>query len=172
MADQDYDLIISVYDGRDTADRVFETVENMWSSGRLTLKDAAVVTRSDDGKIQLKNKGFVGTGEGSAIGLGVGLLLGGPLAGAAIGALIGFGRSGDRRKLRDTLNEQLGADQSAIALVLEGGAEWDHVRGAIGHYGGTVISSQLSDDAYEALKDLVEDDDVQAEKQATIEEVE
>lgn len=171
MSDKEYDLLVSIYEGRDTADRVFETMANIADGGHATIHDAAVVTRRDDGKITLNNKGFVGTGKGGAIGFGIGLLLGGPLGGAAVGALIGFARSGDRRRLRNALNEKLGMEQSALAVVLED-ADWERIKGAIQHFEGEVIESQLTDDAYAALQGLLDDEDVKAVVADEIEEVE
>ena len=126
--DKDYDLIIAVLDGRDKADEFFTAVKSSEASGAFTIKEAATFTRGESGQIRLNNKGYVAGWKGGGIGLGIGILLGGPIGFAAVGGLIGYMRGAERRRLRDQINEKLGPEQSAIALMLEDPIDWDVLR--------------------------------------------
>jgi uncharacterized membrane protein len=159
--DKPYDLVIAVYDGLDTADEAFETIKSLEGHDRLKIHDAAVFTRTDKGKIKLKNKGYVATWKGGTIGLGVGLLLGGPIGGAVVGGLIGFGRGHQRRNLRELVDEKLGTTQSALAVVAEN-VEWAAVEAAMARFEGTMVYEELTGDSLAALEALEADEDVVA----------
>jgi uncharacterized membrane protein len=159
--DKPYDFVVAVYDGLDTADEAFETIKSLEGHDRLKIHDAAVFTRTDKGKIKLKNKGYVATWKGGTIGLGIGLLLGGPIGGAVVGGLIGFGRGNQRRNLRGLIDEKLGATQSALAVVAEN-VEWAAVEAAMARFEGTMVYEELTGDSLAALEALEADDDVVA----------
>ena len=114
-----------------------------------------------EGKIRLNNKGYVAGWKGGAIGLGVGIILGGPLGFAAVGGLIGYMRSEDRRRLRDTVNDKLGLDQSAIALMLEDPIDWDVLREVGAQFGAELLQAELRGEPLTKVEELTEDEDVQ-----------
>jgi uncharacterized membrane protein len=157
--DKPYDFAIAVYDGLGTADEAYDTIKSLEGHDRLKVHDAAVFTRTDKGKIKLKNKGYVAGWKGGTIGLGIGLLLGGPVGGAVVGGLIGFGRGHDRRNLRGLVDEKLGANQSALAVVAED-VEWGHVNDAMKHFGGELLYTELQGDSLTKLEELAADGDV------------
>lgn len=167
MADS-YSLAVIVYDGLDTADQAFDAMRMAQKDRDLDIKEAAVLQK-EDGKVKLSNKGFVGTGKGSVLGLIVGGLLGGPLAGLVIGGLIGFVRSGDRRRLRDTLEESLGSGQSALAVVVRDD-HWQSVADATATFEGELVINQLSAAALETLETISQDEDLTRAKAETVEE--
>ena len=159
--DKPYDFVIAVFDGLGTADEAFDTIKSLEGHDRLKVHDAAVFTRTDKGKIKLKNKGYVATWKGGTIGLGIGLLLGGPIGGAVVGGLIGFGRGNQRRNLRGLVDEKLGETQSALAVVAEN-VEWPAVEAAMARFEGTMIYEELTGESLAALEALEADEDVVA----------
>jgi uncharacterized membrane protein len=159
--DKPYDFVIAVFDGLGTADEAFDTIKSLEGHDRLTIHDAAVFTRTDKGKIKLKNKGYVATWKGGTIGLGIGLVLGGPIGGAVVGGLIGFARGNKRRNIRGLVDEKLGSTQSALAVVAEN-VEWAAVEAAMERFNGTMMYEELTGDSLAALQALESDEDVVA----------
>ncbi len=157
-----YDFAVVVYKGSDTADKAFDHLKNLEQEGMLKIHDAAVITRTDRGKIKLKNKGYIAGGKGGAIGLVVGAVLGGPILGAVVGWAVGFFRSGDRREIRRALDDKLGIRDSALAIVVEN-AKWDEIVPASERFGGTPIHYQLQGESLAKLEQMAEEDpDIEA----------
>ncbi|MGI9614214.1 MAG: DUF1269 domain-containing protein [Acidimicrobiales bacterium] len=157
-----YDFAVVVYNGTDTADSAFDVLKELEKEDKLKIHDAAVITRTDQGKIKLNNKGFIAGGKGGAIGLVIGAVLGGPIVGAVVGWAVGFFRSGDRREIRDALNEKLGLEESALAAVIED-AKWDDILPAMEHLGGEPLHYQLQGESLAKLEQMAEEDpDIEA----------
>lgn len=159
--DKDYDLIVAVLEGRDKADEFFTAVKSSEDSGAFTIKEAATFTREESGQIRLNNKGYVAGWKGGGIGLGIGILLGGPIGFAAVGGLIGYIRGAERRRIRDEINEKLGPEQSAIALMLEDPIDWDVLREVGNTFGAELLMAELRGEPLAKLEELSEDEDVQ-----------
>ncbi|MGI9622362.1 MAG: DUF1269 domain-containing protein [Acidimicrobiales bacterium] len=160
--DKPYDFAVVVYEGKDTADRAVDTLKELEKEGKLKIHDAAVITRTDKGKIKLDNKGFIGGGKGGAIGLVIGAVLGGPIVGAVVGWAVGFFRSNDRREIRDVLTDKLGLTESALATVVED-ADWDAILPATEHLGGEAVHYQLQGESLAKLEQMAaEDPDIEA----------
>lgn len=161
MAD-DYNFVVAVYDGPASAQVMFNRLKDLQDQGSVNIKEAAVFTRSDGGKISMINEGFVGPGKGGVLGLVVGAItLSAPLAGLVVGGLIGFGRSGNRRQLKQVLDDALGANQSALAIVLSQ-ADWAAIADATDGYEGEIIMSELTEEALASLESLAEEDELKA----------
>jgi uncharacterized membrane protein len=160
-SDKDYDLVIAVFDGREKADEFFTVIKDRESSGAFQLKEAATFTREESGKIKLNNKGYVGGWKGGGIGLGVGIILGGPLAFAAMGGAIGYMRAEERRKLRDEVNDKLGAEQSAIALMLEDPIDWDVLAEVGKDFDAELLRAELRGEPLAKAEELTDDEEVQ-----------
>jgi len=160
-SDKDYDLIIAVLDGREKADEFFDVMKSHEANGAFHIKEAATFTREESGQIRLNNKGYVAGWKGGAIGLGVGIILGGPIGFAAVGGLLGYMRGKERRELRDKVNERLGLEQSAIALMLEDPIDWDVVREAGNAFGAELLQAELRGEQMEKVEELADDPDVQ-----------
>jgi uncharacterized membrane protein len=160
-SDKDYDLIIAVLDGREKADEFFDVMKSHEVNGAFHIKEAATFTREESGQIRLNNKGYVAGWKGGAIGLGVGIILGGPIGFAAVGGLLGYMRGKERRELRDKVNERLGLEQSAIALMLEDPIDWDVVREAGNAFGAELLQAELRGEQMEKVEELADDPDVQ-----------
>jgi uncharacterized membrane protein len=105
-------------------------------------RDAVVVSRTERGRIELRQTHQVAAGEGvvagGTVGFIAGMLLGGPIGGALLG-MLGGGAWGARdtgvpdARVRE-LGESLQPGQ-ALLCVLVGPAEVDAVREALSSYG-------------------------------------
>jgi uncharacterized membrane protein len=165
--------IVVVYDGQDTADQVYQTLRDLQHQGKIHIKTAAVVTRKSDGTLKLNHKRRVTVGKGAVGGGVVGLLLmgsGGLIAGAVIGGLIGSAGSQQRVELKAFLDDKLGQDQSALAVMIYD-ADWAAVQAATEPvYGrGEVMAMELTPEAEAKLNALAENEEIAA---AVAEEVE
>jgi uncharacterized membrane protein len=160
-SDKDYDLIIAVMDGRAKADEFFTVAKSKEADGAFQVKEAATFTREENGQIRLNNKGYVAGWKGGGIGLGIGIILGGPIGMAAVGGLLGYMRGAERRELRDKVNEQLGSEQSAIALMLDNPIDWDVLREIGTAFGAELLHAELRGEPLAKVEELAEDEDVQ-----------
>ena len=75
--------------------------------------------------------------------------------------MIGFGRSGDRRRLRDLVNKRLGIDNSALAVVVDQD-DWAGTESAMERFGGETVCAELQGSSMAELEQLTEDSDVTA----------
>jgi uncharacterized membrane protein len=160
-------LFILAYPGRDTADVVWKTLRELERAKRIDVKASMLIYRKESGKLKLVHKRHVGTWGGAAAGGAIGLLLAGAtgggavLAGALVGAAIGGIAAGQSRDVKELLEDKLGTDDSALAILIED-AEWDVVAGAIGEFGGEELAVELTDEAAAQLAALGAKEDVAA----------
>ncbi|MFN7986664.1 MAG: DUF1269 domain-containing protein [Thermoanaerobaculia bacterium] len=153
-----------VFDGKKTAGRAFETLEDH-TPVYPWIDDAAVVSRSKLGIIRIHSTWAqddtavgAGAGVGAFTGGVLGLLLGpgGALAGAAMGGSMGalFGVADevifDDPRL-DDFAASLAKDTSALVLVGEAPALADFTS-AVVPFGGKVIETNLNDKDVKALR--------------------
>ena len=85
-------LIVFAFDNETEAERMRDKLVEMQKQDLITLQDAAVVIRRQDGKVKVKQaQSLVGTGAlgGSFWGLLIGVLFWAPWLGMAIGAAAG-----------------------------------------------------------------------------------
>ena len=85
-------LIVFAFDNETEAERMRDKLVEMQKQDLITLQDAAVVIRRQDGKVKVKQaQSLVGTGAlgGSFWGLLIGMLFWAPWLGMAIGAAAG-----------------------------------------------------------------------------------
>jgi uncharacterized membrane protein len=157
-------LFIVSYSGRDTADEAYDTLRQMEKDKQVDIKTAMTVTRKDNGKLKLKHRRRMTTKKGLVAGGTVGLLIGGAVApavlgGAAIGALIGSSRHGDRKEVKGFLEDKLGPDESALAVLIRE-ADWAAVDAKMDTYGGQDLRVELTADDQAAIDALSEDEEV------------
>ncbi len=169
-------LFIVSYSGRDTADEAYNTLRQMEKDKQVDIKTAMTVTRKDNGKLKLKHRRRLTVGKGLVAGGAVGLLVGGAVApvvlgGAAVGALVGSSRSGDRKKVKGFLEDKLGPDDSAMAVLIKE-ADWAAVNETMEPYGGEDLLVELTTDDEAALEALSADTEVVAVVEAEVEVVE
>ena len=158
-------LFVVVYPGRDTADQVYDTLWKLRKEGKISIKTAATVYRTDSGKLRLKHRRRVTVWKGAIGGGIIGLLLvgtgGGALATALIGALIGSSRARQRREVRKFLEDKLGPNDSALAILVND-ADWAAVADSVAQFGGEEVAVELSPEAEEQLAKLAQDEEVVA----------
>ncbi len=159
-------LFITAYSGRDTADEAYDTLRQMEKGKQVDIKTAMVVNRKDNGKLKLKHKRRLTAGKGLVAGGAVGLVLGAAAApavigGAAVGALIGSSRHGDRKEVKGFLEDKLGPDDSALAVLIKE-ADWAAVNEKMEPFGGEDLHVELTAEDAAAIEALAEDEDVAA----------
>jgi uncharacterized membrane protein len=171
--DRKQSLFIVAYEGRDTADEVYDVLHDA-GKDTISIKSAATVQRKDDGKLKLDHKRRVTFWKGLFGGGAIGLVLAGPggaLAGAGIGALIGSTRAGGRQDAKEFLDDKLGPDDSAL-VILVNDADWATVDKAIGSYGGVDLKVELTPEAEQQIAALAADEEVAEKLQEEVEVVE
>jgi uncharacterized membrane protein len=129
MSDNPVFLYAGEYDSVDDAKADLETLKEMHREHVVGTYDAAVVTKNEDGKVDIVDKiekptqhgGWAGMAVGAAMGLifPPGILVGG-LLGAGAGALIGHLEGGMSREDVKEVGEML--DNSEAALIVVGEA--------------------------------------------------
>jgi uncharacterized membrane protein len=171
-SDQEKSMFIIAYEGKDTADEVYDTLRVLEKHDQIDIKTAATVHRKNNGKFKLKHRRRVTVWKGTVGGGVFGLLLAGTgaglLAGAVVGALIGSKRHGQRNEVKEFLDDKLGPDDSALAILVTD-ADWAAVDAAVEHFKGEVLSIRLSPEAHEQLEAIADSEGV---SEAVAEEVE
>ncbi len=159
-------LVITAYKGRDTADKVHHKLRELQKQDKITMKTAAVVYRKPNGKLKLVHKRRVTVAKGAFGGGAVALLVAGTgggavLAGAVIGALIGSSRSKQRREVKKFLDDKLGADDSALVVLVKD-ADWAAVQSEVDALGfeGEDLMMELTPEAEEQIAAIAADDEV------------
>ena len=166
-------LFIVAYEGKDTADKVYKELHHLEKQKLqdIEIKTAATVYRKDNGKLKLKHKNRVTVWKGLLGGAALGLIVAGPIiaTGTAVaGALIGTSRSGQRKDVKEFLDDKLGPDDSALVILISD-ADWDAVQEAVAPYGGTDLKIEMTAEAEKQIADLATDDDVAAKVQDEVE---
>ena len=169
-------LFIVSYSGRDTADEAYDTLRQMEKDKQVDIKTAMTVTRKDNGKLKLKHRRRLTVGKGMVAGGAVGLVLFGAaapvvLGGAAVGALIGSSRSGQRKEVKGFLEDKLGPDDSALAVLIKE-ADWAAVDAKMEPYGGEDLKVELTTDDEAALEAFSKNEEVAAAAEEEVEVVE
>ena len=167
-------MFVIAYKGRNTADQVYDTLRDLQKEKKVNIKTAAVVTRMENGELKLIHKRRVTVGKGMVGGGLLGLLIlgtgGGLIAGAVIGGMIGSSRSGERATLKEFLDDKLGQDDSALAVLISN-ADWEAIQAATEQvYGrGELLAMELTPEAEAELNARASDEEV---AKAVAEEVE
>ncbi|MFI6499940.1 DUF1269 domain-containing protein [Nonomuraea typhae] len=155
-------LIVVSYPDVTTAETVRDRLFELQKQNLITLEDAAIVERKDDGKIklhQVTSTTGVGAAGGALWGGLIGLLFFMPLlgmalgaaAGAAGGALTDVGVNDDFMK---ELGEKMAPGTAALFLLVVQSTP-DKVIEQVGPYGGEIIKTSLSTEDEKHLKETV-----------------
>ena len=168
-------LFVVSYSGRDTADEAYDTLRQMEKDKQVDIKTAMTVTRKDNGKLKLKHRRRLTGGKGLVAGGAVGLLVGGAVApaiigGAAVGALIGSSRRGNRKEVKGFLEDKLGPEDSAMAVLIKE-ADWAAVDEKMKPYGGEDLRVELTAEDEAAIAALDDDEEVAAATEQVVDEV-
>jgi uncharacterized membrane protein len=106
------------------------------------VRDAAIVTRTERGRVELRQTHQIAAGEGvvagGTVGFVAGMLLGGPVGGALLGMLGGGAFASRDTGLPDVRLRELGESltpEGALLCLLAGAEETDAVRARLAAYG-------------------------------------
>ncbi len=129
MSEGQAHLCLGLYDDIEVAERDYESLKVLHSSGRVAAYDAAVVFKDKDGKVAIQDrskKTATATWTGVGVGAFVGLLfppaiVATTLVGGVTGALVGKARAGLSKAEVEELGRAL--TDNEVALVVVGDAE-------------------------------------------------
>jgi uncharacterized membrane protein len=153
-------FVASALPNLEAAEVALEALEKLAVEGALELADAAVVVKTDAGRVELHQRHELSPGEGAVSG-GVagalaGLLLGFPLALPAAGIAIGAGLGAFDRGIDDSRMRRLGAELEtghAALCALVGKADWSLVRERMKPLVGELLVAELTPAAEAALRE-------------------
>ena len=165
MADKDkYSFIVVKYPEKDKADAALKEVMSMAKEKVVKLRDAAVITKTEKGKIKLHQTKDDATSKGLLKGGVIGVifaLLFGPagwiVAGSALGGAFATFDRGIKNKLLKELGENMTPEQSAMAVLVEE-ADWETALGRMAdlHLQGQVIVQEMVAEHLAAIEKLVD----------------
>jgi uncharacterized membrane protein len=152
-------LIVFAFDNETEAERMRDTLVDMQKQQIITLQDAAVVIRRQDGKVKVKQaQSLVGVGAlgGSFWGLLIGLLFWAPWLGLAIGAATGaiaggMTDTGVDDKFIKEVSENIEPGHSALFLLVSD-ATPDKVLDGLTDFNPKVYQTSLSEEDEAKLK--------------------
>lgn len=157
-------MFIIAYEGRDTANQVYDVLRGLEKEDKIDIKTAVTVYRKENGKLILKHRRRLTVWKGAFGSTAIGLLLAGTgaglLGGAVIGALIGSSRHGDRKETKEFLEDKLRPQDSALAILVSD-VDWEAVQGAVEQFGGEEISVRLTPETQTQLAAIAGDPQVE-----------
>ena len=158
MAENNLALYVASYADATSAEADFENLKAA-EGDDLAVVAAVVMSRDDDGKVDVLEQGDGTTASGAVIGGGAGLVVGlfaPPLLaataiGAGIGALMGhFTKKHDEKKMGVELDEYLPVNSSAVVVVVDD-VYLDRVEGALTK-SSKRVSKAIDSDDYDKLE--------------------
>ena len=125
MASEQVHLCLGLYDDVESAERDYEALKALHSSGRVAAYDAAVVFKDHDGKVAIQDRKkdqAVATWTGLGVGAFVGLLfppafIATTLVGGVTGALVGHARSALSKAEVEEIGAALLDNEAALVVV-------------------------------------------------------
>ena len=162
------DLIVLAFDSESGAGALRERLLDMQKQHIISLEDAAVVVRNQDGKAKVKQlHSLVGAGAlgGAFWGMLIGLIFFMPWLGLAAGALGGalggkFSDVGVDDKFIKQIGETIEPGHSALFLLVVS-ATGDKVMDQLKDVKATIIQTSLSEEAEAKLRDAFGADDIE-----------
>jgi uncharacterized membrane protein len=158
-------LTVLAFDDMKTAEEVHQALVRAKNQGLITIEDAAVVVKDEEGKVKVDNQVARGTWISSAVGGGLGLLIGsiffpigGLVLGLAGGALVAKTMDlGVDGKFVDEVSEKIQPGTSALFVLSSGGNE-AAILAVLREYKGHVIQTTLDSETEEAIKKALKDE--------------
>lgn len=153
-------FIVSSQANRQEAETALAALEELDRNGTIRLADAAIVVRTNEGRVDLYQRHELSVGEGAVgggtAGILAGLLLGVPIVGPIVGVAVGVGLGAIDRGIDDGRMRRLGAElrpgQAALcALVTD--ADWPALRERMASLVGELLVAELTPEAEEALRE-------------------
>jgi uncharacterized membrane protein len=144
---------------RGAAEEALAALERLAAEKALRLADAAIVVKTDAGRVELHQEREFSVGEG-AVGGGVAgalawVLLGFPLALPAAGIALGAAVGAFDRGLDDGRLKRLGAELEpghAALCALVADVDWKIAKDRMAPYAGELLIVELTPEAEEALR--------------------
>jgi uncharacterized membrane protein len=163
------DLIVLAFDSEDGALQLRDKLLALQKQHLISLEDAAVVVRRQDGKVKVKQlHSLVGAGAlgGAFWGMLIGIIFWMPWLGLAIGAASGalgghFSDIGVDDKFIKEVGNTIEPGHSALFLLVIS-ATADKVLDELGDTKATVIQTSLSKEAEEKLREHFAADEIEA----------
>lgn len=155
-------LVVITFDDPDEAEKVRKTLRSAEHADFLSLDDAAVIVRDEEGKVHVKNETDRGVKIGAVGGGVLGLLVAGiffPIGGLVIGALGGAlvgklaGTGVDKTFVKE-VTEQLQPGSSALFIIVRG-ANPEVAIAALKPYKGTVLQTSFPPETEEELRRIL-----------------
>jgi uncharacterized membrane protein len=153
-------LMAAVYPDRDHAQTILDMLERMHRAVTITLTDAALVTKDDEGKIRVEETKDLTTRKGARRGALIagtfGLifppsLIVSAFAGGAIGAVAArFHDSGIKNKEMHELADRLEPGKAAV-IVLAAEDSVELVQDSLSEYEGTLVITAIDEETLDAL---------------------
>jgi uncharacterized membrane protein len=148
-------LVVLGFDGEETAEGVFDNLNDMQQRGLIQLEDVVIISRGESEGIDVRQTD-ARRGRSAAAGAGVGLLagwlVGGPIGGALVGSIIGALRDrGVDDKFVDDIGRGLKAHSSALFLLVQQ-ADSPKVIEELKPFNATVLHTTLTDEQESTLR--------------------
>jgi uncharacterized membrane protein len=155
------DLVVLAFNNDTDAFKMRDELVKLQKQEVITLQDAAVVVRTEDGKTKVKQvTSLTGAGAlgGAFWGMLIGLLFFAPWLGLAIGAVTGaiagkFTDTGIDDKFIKEVGETIEPGHSALFLLVDK-VTMDKVQPTLGEFDATVIQTSLSNEQEAKLRDM------------------
>lgn len=156
------DLVVIVYPTLEKAEAVRSELLELQKEYLITLDDAVIATKTDDGKIklhQMVNTTATGAASGSFWGLLIGMIFLMPVVGVVIGAASGalgglLADFGINDKFMKDLAETIQPGNAALFVLIRqmtGDKVLEHMKGT----GGVVIKTSLDNAKEQALREAI-----------------
>jgi uncharacterized membrane protein len=155
-------IIVAAFQEEKAADDALKTLKEAKREKLISIDNAAVIRKGDDGKLHIKETADMGGGKGAGVGVLVGGaigLIGGPL-GVAVGSALGAAVGGVTAKLYDggfkderlrEIGKSLTPGTSAIVAVIEHRWVTDLER-ELSEVGADVMTAALAEDIHDQLQ--------------------
>lgn len=155
-------LFAIIYPSKDQATNAFDQAKALENAGYMKIMEQALISKDNSGEIKIGDENhpvLKGAGIGAAIGVITGAIFLIPVAGLALGAVAGslFGRWGksgaedDFKGFQQNVAQELQPGGGAILLLIQTDSP-DRVVNDLGHFGGKLMSYDLSDDQLAELQ--------------------
>jgi len=156
------DLVVIVYPTLEKAEAVRQELLELQKEYLISLDDAVIATKTDDGKIklhQMLNTTAAGAASGSFWGLLVGMIFLMPVVGVAIGAASGalgglLADFGINDKFMKELAGSIQPGNAALFVLIRsmtGDKVLEHMKGT----GGVVMKTSLDNEKEQALREAI-----------------
>ena len=163
MSDVPMQIIVAAFQDEDEADQALKTLKEAKKEKLISIDNAAVIRKDEEGKLHIKETADMGGGKGAGIGTLVGGaigLIGGPVgvvAGGALGAVVGgltaklYDGGFEDDRLRQ-IGTSLQPGTSAIVAVIE--HRWvAELERELAEEGADVTTAALAADIAEQLQE-------------------